>query len=61
MGPSVPAKWLQCWLNAANQKGKLYPDLNAGGNIGRRNIVALNAFLATGGKKGESVLFKAIK
>jgi hypothetical protein len=52
---------LQCWLNAANQIGKLYPDLNAGGNIGRRNIVAVNAFLATGGKEGESVLFKAIK
>jgi len=61
MGPSVPAKWLQCWLNAFNQKGKLYPDLNADGNIGRRTIVALNAFLATRGKEGESVLLKAIK
>lgn len=60
MGPSVPAKWLQRWLNVFNQQGTLYPDLIADGNIGPRTIVALKALLAARGKEGESVLLKAL-
>ncbi|CNL62699.1 glycoside hydrolase family 108 protein [Yersinia aldovae] len=60
MGPSVPAKWLQRWLNVLNQQGKLYPDLIADGQIGPRTVIALDAFLRVRGKEGEQVLLKGL-
>jgi lysozyme family protein len=60
MGPSVPSKWLQRWLNAFNQQGKLYPDLIADGQIGARTVNALKAFLSARGAEGESVLLKSL-
>lgn len=43
MGPSVAAKFLQRWLTALNNEGKLYPDLSADGMIGPRTISALKS------------------
>jgi lysozyme family protein len=60
MGPSVPAKMLQRWLNVFNLKGTLYPDLAADGQIGPRTITALQLFLKARGKEGETVLLKAL-
>ncbi|HCQ4124982.1 TPA: hypothetical protein OKQ80_004606, partial [Escherichia coli] len=31
MGPSVASRMLQRWLNVFNQKGELYPDIDADG------------------------------
>lgn len=60
MGPSVASKFLQRWLTAMNNQGKLYPDLIADGMIGPRTISALKSYLAKRGKKGEGVLIKAL-
>ena len=60
MGPSVPAKWLQRWLTAMNDGGKLYPDLIPDGQIGPRTISALRSYLAARGKDGECVLLVAL-
>ncbi|QHA85553.1 glycoside hydrolase family 108 protein [Serratia rhizosphaerae] len=60
MGPSVPGKWLQRWLNVFNHQQKLYPDLIVDGRIGSRTVTALNAFLSARGKEGECVLLKAL-
>lgn len=60
MGPSVPAKWLQRWLNAFNQQGKLYPDLTADGQIGLLTVSALNSYLTSRGKDAEAVMLKAL-
>lgn len=43
MGPVVAAKFLQRWLTALNNEGKLYPDLRPDGIIGPRTISALNS------------------
>ncbi|MDU3715231.1 MAG: glycosyl hydrolase 108 family protein [Klebsiella michiganensis] len=42
MGPVLPGKWLQRWLNAFNHRGVLYPDLITDGVIGPRLLRALN-------------------
>ncbi|MGG7768371.1 hypothetical protein PGN90_11055 [Klebsiella aerogenes] len=60
MGPSVPVKWLQRWLNAFNNQQKLYPDLVADGQIGPRSISALKSYLAARGKDGEEVMLRAL-
>ncbi len=60
MGPSVPVKWLQRWLNAFNNQQKLYPDLVADGQIGPRSISALKSYLAVRGKDGEEVMLRAL-
>lgn len=60
MGPSVPAKWLQRWLNVFNQQGRLYPDLIADGQIGPRTVVALKAYFASRGKDAEQVMLKGL-
>ncbi|HBX2115293.1 TPA: glycoside hydrolase family 108 protein [Klebsiella aerogenes] len=60
MGPSVPVKWLQRWLNAFNNQQKLYPDLVADGHIGPRSISALKSYLAARGKDGEKVMLRAL-
>ncbi|MEI7216259.1 hypothetical protein PB70LOC_04468 [Pectobacterium versatile] len=60
MGPSVPSKWLQRWLTAMNDGGRLYPDLIADGNIGPRTITALRQYLAARGAEAERVLLRAL-
>lgn len=60
MGPSVPSKWLQRWLNAFNLQGTLYPDMIVDGQIGPRTISALTLFLKKRGKEGEAVMLKAL-
>lgn len=60
MGPSVASKFLQRWLTAMNNQGKLYPDLAADGMIGPRTIAALKSYLSARGKKGEVVLLKGL-
>ncbi len=60
MGPAVQAIMLQRWLNVFNQKGALYPDLAADGQIGPRTLVALKTYLAKRGAEGEAVLLKAL-
>ncbi|EIV6183959.1 glycoside hydrolase family 108 protein [Klebsiella aerogenes] len=60
MGPSVPVKWLQRWLNAFNNQQKLYPDLVADGQIGPRSISALKSYLAARGEDGEEVMLRAL-
>lgn len=60
MGPCVPAKWLQRWLTAFNDRERLYPDIMADGIIGSRTLAALNRFLQARGKEGEEVLQRAL-
>lgn len=60
MGPSVPTRMLQRWLNVFNQRGKLYPDMDVDGRIGPRTLNALKAFLRYRGKEGEHVLLKGL-
>lgn len=60
MGPSVPSKFLQRWLTAMNNGGKLYPDLIVDGAIGNRTVIALKAFLQSRGAAGEAVLLTAL-
>lgn len=60
MGPSVAAKFLQRWLNAFNQQGKLYPDMVVDGQLGPRSILALKTFITLRGKEGEATLLKAL-
>ncbi len=52
MGPSVPGKWLQRWLTAFNDGGRLYPDISADGVIGPRTLSALRAYLDARGAEG---------
>lgn len=60
MGVTVQVKMLQRWLNAFNQQGQLYPDLQPDGQVGPRTLVALKAYLAARGKEGEAVLLRAL-
>jgi lysozyme family protein len=60
MGPVVAAIMLQRWLNAFNQQGSAYPDLELDGKIGPLSIGALKAFLLWRGKDGERVMLVAL-
>ena len=60
MGPSVPVKWLQRWMNALNNQQQFYPDISADGQIGPRTISALKSFLAKRGSEGEATLLRAL-
>lgn len=60
MGPSVPARWLQEWLNAFNGQGKLYPDIEEDADIGPGTLVALRAFLKTRGADATTVMVRAL-
>lgn len=55
MGPSVPALWLQQWLNALNRQGRDYADIpedatKPGGGIGPVTVGALGRLFAARGK-----------
>lgn len=60
MGPARPSLWLQEWLNALNQGGKIYPDIREDGQIGAGTIAALKAFRAHRGAEGEARLLAAM-
>lgn len=61
LGIAWPAKWLQTCLNAFNNGGKLYTDLQVDGNIGTVTIEALKAYLdARKNDDGERTLLVAL-
>ncbi len=53
MGPARPSLWLQEWLNALNQGGKLYADIAEDGRIGPGTLAALAAYKKHRGAEGE--------
>lgn len=62
MGPAVATTFLQRALTALNRNAKDYADLTPDGRIGPLTLHALDAFLATRGKKsGEIVLLRALE
>ena len=61
MGPAVAVTFLQRALTALNRNGQDYPDLVPDGRIGPATLAALDAFLASRGAKGETVLLRAIE
>ncbi|MCL6683525.1 glycoside hydrolase family 108 protein [Sphingomonas alba] len=61
MGPAVALTFLQRTLTALNRNGQDYPDLVPDGRIGPATLAALDAFLASRGAKGETVLLRAIE
>lgn len=61
MGPSVAATFLQRALNALNRGASDYPDIILDGRIGVQTLGALDRFLATRGRSGETVLVKAVE
>ncbi len=61
MGPAVPALWLQEWLNAFNDGGRLYADIREDGDIGPGTLAAVaRAFKAARGAEAETVLLRAL-
>jgi lysozyme family protein len=60
MGPAVAATFLQRALNALNRGATDYPDMRVDSAIGPITLAALDAFLATRGASGETVLVKAV-
>lgn len=60
MGPRVASTFLQRWLTALNQRGKLYPDLKPDGVIGNITIAALRSYLAVRGSVGVTVMLKGL-
>lgn len=60
MGPAVAATFLQRPFNALNRGATDYPDMRVDGAIGPITLAALDAFLATRGVSGETVLVKAV-
>lgn len=61
MGPAVATAFLQRALNALNRGARDYPDVLLDGRVGARTLAALDGFLATRPKVGETVLVKAIE
>ena len=49
MGPDVPARWFQEWLNVFNQRGRDYADINEDADIGPGTLKAFRAFRAKRG------------
>lgn len=60
MGPSWPSRWLQEWLNALNDGGKLYRDIAEDGDIGPGTVGALKALIAARGVEGEKAILKGL-
>ncbi|EOC0010698.1 glycoside hydrolase family 108 protein [Cronobacter turicensis] len=60
IGPAVPVRWLQRWLNVFNRQQSSYQDLIVDGVIGKDTLNALKAYLERRGKEGEGVLVKAL-
>ncbi|MEZ0150113.1 MAG: glycoside hydrolase family 108 protein [Candidatus Reddybacter sp.] len=60
MGPLTACIYLQRALNAFNQQGSRYRDLNIDGKVGNKTISALSAYLKYRGTAGEKVILKAL-
>lgn len=52
MGPDVPTRWFQEWLNALNDGGKHYADIVEDGDIGPATLQAFRALQSVRGKAG---------
>lgn len=59
-GTARAGMWLQIYLNVANQKGTLYPDLEPDGLVGPMTLGRLKDYLAKRGKKAMPRLLKAM-
>ena len=60
MGAIVVVEFLQRSLNVLNDKGRMYHDIVVDGIISSGTLSALNIFLATRGKAGETVLLRCL-
>lgn len=60
MGPAWPSRWLQEWLNAMNDRGRLYADIAEDGVIGPGTLAALRAYLRTRGAEAEKVMLRCL-
>jgi len=60
MGPQRATRFFQRALNVLNRQGKIYPDLDADGQLGRVSIAAMRSYLANRGKDGELVLVRLL-
>jgi len=60
MGTGRAAEFLQRSLNALNNQGALYADLNVDRDLGPTTLRALNTYLKKRGKRGEVVLHRAL-
>ena len=62
MGPAVATTFLQRALTALNRNGRDYADLTPDGRVGPITLHALDAYLATRGRRGgETVLMRALE
>ena len=60
-GTGRAGKFLQRFLNVMNQKGVLYRDIVADGEIGRRTLIAFNAYYRYRGAEGLAVMADSLK
>lgn len=60
MGPDVPARWLQEWLNALNNQGQLYPDIREDADIGTATTSALASLIRSRGQDGIIAMLKGL-
>ncbi len=60
MGPDIPARWFQEWLNAFNGQGKLYADIKEDGDIGPATLATFRAYLKARGAEAASVMLRAL-
>lgn len=61
LGPTWPSKWLQIALNAFNNGGKDWPDMEVDGAVGPGTLKALQAYMARRAKDdGERVMLVAL-
>ncbi len=61
MGTGTATGFLQRALNALNRTARDYPDIAVDRDIGPRTLSALDSFLKTRGKGGETVLLRAME
>ncbi|WP_425228419.1 glycoside hydrolase family 108 protein [Sphingomonas sp.] len=61
MGPAGAIGFLQRALNALNRGASDYPDIALDGRLGPASFAAVDAFLRTRGRTGETVLLKAVE
>lgn len=61
IGTSLPARWLQEWLNVLNDLGTLYSDIIVDGRIGPATVTALRGLIQKRGKdEAETVILRGL-
>jgi typhoid toxin secretion A len=60
IGPVVVGKWLQRTLNALNDGGAKYPDVEVDGEVGQTTLTAMRLYMEQRGADGEAVLHAAL-